>query len=148
MDFKRFAKYFFATQICFILGFLIFFAPFYNIKAALVIGATFGSLFGMFVAGHLERNLKRDKLIINSKNRNPKYGLNYYLQEIEQYLIVMRYQETENEDNYRVFTPRPRLRVMGGNIKLKSDPYEIEIEAPIGVIRILSSQLDLEKIFL
>ncbi len=97
--------------------------------------------------------MKSDTLTINSSNRAPNKGLEEYKQEIDSYLISMRYEKVsqyhrDNNQLVREYTPRPRLKVMGGNIKIITDPYEIFVEAPIGVIRILESQLDLKKIFM
>lgn len=146
----RFFKYFFITFSLISTVLAIPIAILYEIKAALIVSPVFGALFGLFVAGHLERNMKRETLIINSNNKDPNKGLNFYLEEIKEYLFVMRYQQDQifTQENYVTFSPRPRLKIMGGNVTIKKDPYEIEVEAPVGVIRILESQLDLKKIFL
>lgn len=148
MNFRRFFKFFLTTfLLIFSLCFIILTIG-YNYKVGLIIGLVFGSLFGLFAAGHIERNLKRDTLEINSSNKAPTIGLHSYREEINQFLSAMRYRQSETYSNITIYTPRVNLRVMGGNIKIEQTPYYISIEAPVGVIRILSSQLEIQKIFL
>lgn len=148
MNLKRFGQYLLKSFLLIFLISTISLSLIIPVKAALIISTVFGILFGLFAAGHIERTMEMESFTINSSNKNPTLGLQYYFNEMDQYLMVMRYSKEVIGENLYHYTPRPRLRVMGGNVEIKKTAYEIEVKAPTGVVRILKSQLDLEKIFL
>lgn len=148
LDYKKFLKYFFLAFLCVFITTFVILTITLHWKAGLIIGAVFGGLFGLFAAGHMERNMQVSSFEINAQNKKQELGLSEYEDEIKSYLTVMRYELYKEEGEKTFYRPRPRLRVMGGDVVILRNPYYIEVEAPIGVVRILQSQLDLEKIFI
>lgn len=147
MDLKRFFTYF---TLSFALIFMVFFLLYgilYNFKLGFVVGCIFGVLFGLFCAGHMERNLKKETMEINSGNKNPQIGLQEYMDDIEEFMYIMRYKRVEETKDQILFQPRMRLKTMGGEVHITKTPYDITINAPVGVIRIFKKQFELKEEF-
>jgi hypothetical protein len=112
------------------------------------VGLVFGCLAGFFAAFHLGRSLQAETFEINASNKDRMKGLTWYQEEIAQHMRDLRYQLIVDETNLKEWQPSPRARIMGGNFRMETTPYSITISGPRGVIRILKSILDLNKIFI
>lgn len=112
------------------------------------LGLLFGLLAGLFTSFQLARNLTRESFEINATNKDKTKGLKWYEDEIIAMMNDLRYQLIEDKNNVKVWQPRLRARVMGGEFKMEVTPYSITITGPRGMVRIVKSVLDLTKIFL
>lgn len=111
------------------------------------VGAIFGSLVAFFMSVHVARDLKVETLEITSGTKDKMKPMSWYENEILSQLRGQRYREIPPQDDYRVFEPRLLSQTMGGNVYLKISAYEITLRGPRGFIRIVSSILDIKKIY-
>lgn len=113
-----------------------------------IVAPLIGTLMGLFAGFHLIRDLQPETLEINQQNKDSQKGLSWYEEMILEQLHAERYIEIERNGTKRIFSPPIRAQVMGGKIELDVQPYWITVTGPRGFVRILSSTLDLKKIFL
>ena len=107
-----------------------------------------GAMSSLGLSFYLVLYNKRETLEINTNNKDKQKGLQWYYDEILHYLHSSRYRELTQIDDVRVFEPPMLLQHMGGKVELKRDSYSITITGPRGVVRIIGSILDIQKIFL
>jgi hypothetical protein len=112
------------------------------------VGLVFGGLSGLFMSFHLGRTLAAESFEINSSNKDRMKGLSWYEEEIISHLKDLRYYMKVDQRDLKVWEPSPYARTMGGEVKMEVTPYAITITGPRGVVRILKSILDLDKIFI
>ena len=113
-----------------------------------IVAPLIGTLMGLFAGFHLIRDLQPETFEINQQNKDSQKGLSWYEEMILEQLHAERYIEIERNGTKRIFSPPIRAQVMGGKIELDVQPYWITVTGPRGFVRILSSTLDLKKIFL
>ena len=119
-----------------------------SLVASWQVGIVFGGLIALFMSFHSGRSLTSETFEINSTNKDKMKGLSWYEEETISHLHDLRYILKVNERNLKVWEPSIRSRVMGGEVKMEVTPYSITITGPRGVVRILKSILDLNKIFI
>lgn len=112
------------------------------------VGLLFGTLAGLFASMHISRSLTTESFEINTSNKDPLKGLSWYEEEIIAHMRDLRYRIKVDTRELKVWEPRTISQNMGGAFKMEVTPYSITIEGPRGVVRIVKSILDLEKIFL
>lgn len=119
-----------------------------SIVSSWQVGLVFGGLLALFMSFHSGRSLSSETFEINSTNKDKMKGLSWYEEEIISHLHDLRYVLKVNERNLKIWEPSVRSRVMGGEVKMEVTPYAITVTGPRGVVRILKSILDLNKIFI
>lgn len=112
------------------------------------VGILFGALAGIFFSMHTARSLTTETFEINSTNKDPLKGLSWYENEIVSHMHDLRYRIKVDQKELKIWQPRTISQNMGGDFKMEVTPYSITIEGPRGMVRIVKSVLDLEKIFL
>jgi hypothetical protein len=119
-----------------------------SIFLSLPVGLLFGSIFGLFMAMHLSRNLQTETFEITIQNKDHQKGFAFYEAEIISIMHDMRYELILDTKENKIWQPRPRARVMGGKFTMQVSPYSITITGPRGIVRIVTSMLDIQKIFI
>lgn len=115
---------------------------------SLQVGMVFGGIIGLFMAVHLGRNLQIESFEINTQNKDRQKGFAFYEEEIISIMRDMRYELLQDSREVKVWQPRVRGRVMGGEFKMEVTPYSLTISGPRGIVRIVTSMLDIQKIFI
>jgi hypothetical protein len=114
----------------------------------LLVGLIIGLLLGLFCAVHLSRRLQEESFEINMQNKDKMKGFSFYEKEIISIMDSLRYQLITNEPDMKIWEPSTRAKAMGGNFKMEVSPYSITIHGTRGMVRIVVSMLDIEKIFI
>lgn len=120
-------------------GLLIFLLT-YSFKSAIIISTVFTLGFSLLFFTHKARSLKRESLEITSGNKDRDLPMQHYADEIESFFWQLGYYKEEC-GNFHQFIPRGRQKIMGGHIDYHYSHYEISIEGPRGVVRILCETL-------
>ncbi len=150
---ENYKTFWIKVSLIFIGSFFIIFLPFYTIytfllhdQAAWLISTIIATSFSIFASAHLGRELRSISFEINSVNKDPQKGLDYYYQGIQSQLIFYRYVLHEKNQELELYEQKGLGQIMGGKIYIKKTPYYITITAPVGFIKILASSLDLDRI--
>lgn len=102
----------------------------------------------LFFFTHRKRNTPASELCINPSNKDPKKGLNFYLDEALDYFYSLNYRvEQVSHKEWKLYPPA-LLSLKWGEAHIIRDELELIIVAPYHNIKHLESLLDLKKIFL
>lgn len=91
---------------------------------------------------------KTEKFEITTQNKDKLKGFAWYEDEIVSIMASFRHELVVDEKELKVWRPWGRWRATGSEFRMERTPYSITIEGARGMVRIVVSQLDLQKIFL
>ena len=110
----------------------------------LIIFALVLLISGLFYLGFKVRtSIERLSFEINSANKDPQKGLQWYQDQITRQVESMRYNLIEDRPGRKHYVPWGIYSIMEGPVLIKFDAYSIEINASRMMMRIL---LDLVEI--
>lgn len=140
---QRLMKYFIlgsiiAYPVVFI-GFIFFF-PF---KLALVSSAVASIIFGVFCSGLMVRTLDTQSFEINTTNKKPDKGLNWYEERIYEQLYDLRFLKSSKSGEITTFTPRGLYKIYESEVSVQRTPYYIKVTGSRLVIRLISTYVDI-----
>jgi hypothetical protein len=105
-------------------------------------------VFALFTSSMVTRELEETTLEITPQMMDPQKGLQWYYQETLNLLLSLRYKALERTTEEEIFRPRDLYQLLGGKVYIVRTPYTLTVKGPRGFVKILSSTLDLSKIFL
>jgi hypothetical protein len=119
-----------------------------DITKTIVVALPFALIVTLFIYFQLKKEMPRSQFEITAANKNPKIGLQDYLEQSLEYFATLNYTiEQLNHQTWKL-TPPERAQVMGGDIQIVKDSTFIEIQGPTSTLIILQSILELKKIYL
>jgi len=119
-----------------------------DFQKALVVAFPFAMVVTCFIFFHLKKEMGRSSFEINASNKNPRIGLQVYLEQSLEYFAALNYSIKQLNHQSWILTPPERAQIMGGEIHILKDSTFIEIQGPTSALIILQSILDLKKIYL
>lgn len=140
----RLLKYFF---VGFLAGFALFFAAFaffYGVKQGAVMASVAGFVYALFCVGFMARLMKTQVLEVNTSNRDPEKGMDWYADEIRQQVKQMRFKQVGKGKEIEVFHPTGLYRVWERKVELSAGPYEVKVKASRFMIRVLSDLVEIK----
>lgn len=123
------------------IGFIFFFP----LKLALLTSAIASLLFGLFSCGFMVRTLKVETLEINSTNKDPQKGLDWYQERIFEQLYDLRFITMNKSKEFTTFSPRGLYKIYESDVSVERTPYYIKITASRLVLKLISSYVDLSQ---
>lgn len=127
-----------AYPIVFI-GFIFFFP----IKLALIVSLITSVIFGIFSLGFMVRTLSTQSFEINTTNKDPKLGLDWYQERIFEQLYDLRFLKHSKIGEITTFSPRGLYKVYESEVLVERTPYYIKVTGSRLVIRLLSAYVDI-----
>lgn len=97
---------------------------------------------------HYSKVRATESFEINTQNKDSQKGFSWYEEEILSIMASFRHQLVINQTDLKVWQPWGRWRATGSEFRMERTPYSITISGSRGMVKIVLSQLDLEKIFL
>ena len=140
----RLLKYFF---VGFLAGFALFFAAFaffYGFKQGAVMASVAGFVYALFCVGFMARLMKTQILEVNTSNRDPEKGMDWYANEIRHQVKQMRFKQIGKGREIEVFHPTGLYRVWERKVELSAGPYEVRVKASRFMIRVLSDLVEIK----
>lgn len=139
----RLCKYFalgmiYSYPIVFI-GFIFFFP----LKLALLTSLIASCIFGIFASGFMVRTLKTQSFEINTTNKDPRKGLDWYQDRIFEQLNDLRFLKLSESDGTFTYTPRGLYKVFESEVLIERTPYFIKVTGSRLIIRLISSYVDI-----
>lgn len=105
-------------------------------------------LFAVASYFHLYRERLLQSFEINTQNKDKQKGFQWYEDEIISIMGSFRHELAAEENGKKVWIPFGRWRTTGKEFVMERTPYSITITGTRSMVRIVLSQLDIEKIFL
>lgn len=102
-------------------------------------------VFSLFVWAHLKKKPKLMTLIIDSTNKDPQKGLLWYEQRVEEFFKPLNYSKMSKE-NITTYIPDGLTQLNNGSVRVNRGIYEIEINGPHHMIKILMSHLEIQNL--
>lgn len=105
-------------------------------------------LFAVATYLHLtqERGLKSFE--INPQNKDSQKGFQWYEDEIISIMKSFRHELASDENGKKIWIPFGRWKITGKEFIMERTPYSISITGTRSMVKIVLSQLDIEKILL
>jgi hypothetical protein len=105
-------------------------------------------LFGIASYIHLTRERSLQSFEITTQNKDSQKGFQWYEDEIISIMRSFRHELSTDEDGRKVWVPFGRWKITGKEFIIERTPYSISITGTRSMVRIVLSQLDIEKIYL
>lgn len=105
-------------------------------------------LFGIASYLHLTRERQLQTFEITTQNKDSQKGFQWYEDEVTGILRSFRHELSGEENGRQVWVPFGRWRSTGKEFIVERTPYSLTLTGTRSMVRIVLSQLDLEKIYL
>ncbi len=105
-------------------------------------------LFGIISYLQLTKERGLQTFEITTKNKDSQKGFQWYEDEIVMIMKSFRHELTLDVDGKKTWVPFGRWKSTGKEFIMERTPYSISITGTRSMVRIVLSQLDIEKIFL
>jgi hypothetical protein len=74
------------------------------------------------------RKLKVEEMEINTSNKDPQKGLDWYEDKIRERLKDLRFEFKEEKDGVEIFKPRGLYKVYESDVEIERTPYHIRLK--------------------
>lgn len=113
-----------------------------DIKLAAIVATIVGFIIGLMSSGFMVRKLKVEEVEINTNNKDPDKGLDWYEERIREQLKDMRFVPKIKKGDTEIFKPRGLYRIFESDIELERQVYWIRLRASRLFLRIIEDLIE------
>lgn len=112
-------------------------------KLAAIVATIAGGIMGLMSSGFMVRKLKVEEIEINTTNKDPDKGLDWYEEQIREQLRDMRFISKCRLGATETFKPRGLYRIFESDIELERQVYWIRLRASRLFLRLIEDLIDI-----
>lgn len=114
----------------------------YPFKLAFIIASIFAAIAGLMSSGFMVRKLKVEEFEINTTNKDPEKGLDWYEDIIREQLRDMRFVYKTTIGSTEIFKPRGLYRIYESDIELERQAYWIRLKGSRLFVRLIKDLME------